>query len=121
MFYQSFRGFKIARSCSPLNHLLFADDLVIFTTAISSEATLLLRIVLINIALGSGQTVNASKSNILFSKNTTNSNISAIRHILPYQITPANAKHIGLPILYEKSKTTVFSNILDKVNGKIEG
>jgi hypothetical protein len=41
MFHQSLRGFKIARSCSPLNHLLFVDDLVIFTTTTSSEAIII--------------------------------------------------------------------------------
>jgi len=41
LLYSNLRGFKIARSCAPLNHLLFADDLVIFTTATSSEASLI--------------------------------------------------------------------------------
>jgi hypothetical protein len=120
MFHRSLRGFKIARSCSPLNHLLFADDLVIFTTATSSEATII-NDCLNKYSSWSGQTVNANKSNILFSKNTAASTILAIRNILPYQITPATAKHLGLPVLYGKSKTAAFSDILDKVNGKIEG
>jgi hypothetical protein len=41
LLHQSLRGFKIARSCSSLNHLLFADDLVIFTAATSSEAIII--------------------------------------------------------------------------------
>jgi len=103
LFHQSLRGFKIARSRSPLNHLLFADDLVIFTTATSSEA------IIINYCLNkysswSGQTINANKSNILFSKNTVTSTISAIRNILPYQITLATAIHLSLPILLENPK-----------------
>jgi hypothetical protein len=57
----------------------------------------------------------------MFCKNISASNISAIRNVLPYQITPTNAKHLGLPIPYGKSKAAVFLDILDKVNGKIEG
>jgi hypothetical protein len=38
LFQKYLCGFKIARSCAPLNHLLFADDLIIFITATSSEA-----------------------------------------------------------------------------------
>jgi hypothetical protein len=38
MLHNSLRGFKISRSCPSLNHLLFADDLVIFSTATSWEA-----------------------------------------------------------------------------------
>jgi hypothetical protein len=104
----------------PLNHLLFADDLVIFTTVTFSEA-IIIKGCLNKYSFWSGQTINASKSNILFSKNTAVSIISAIRNFLPYQTTPATAKHLGLPILYGNSKKAVFSDILDKVNGKIEG
>jgi hypothetical protein len=39
LLHSSLRDFKIARSCSTLNHLAFADDLVIFTQATSGEAT----------------------------------------------------------------------------------
>jgi hypothetical protein len=41
--------------------------------------------------------------------------------ILPYVNTPFNAKHLGLPILFVKSKHASFMDILDKVRGKIEG
>jgi hypothetical protein len=78
MFHRSLRGFKIARSCSPLNHLLFACDLIIFTTAT------IIKDCLNKYSYWFGQTVNANKSNILFSKNTAVSTISAIRNILPY-------------------------------------
>jgi hypothetical protein len=41
MLHNSLRGFKISRSDASLNHLLFADDLVIFTSATSSEASII--------------------------------------------------------------------------------
>jgi hypothetical protein len=98
----------------------FVDDLVIFITATSSEA-IIIKDCLKKYSSWSGQTVNANKSIIMFCKNTAASNVSAIRNGLPYQITPVNAKHLGLPIPYDKSKASVFSDILDKVNGKIKG
>jgi hypothetical protein len=118
--YSSLRGFKIARSCAPLSHLLFADDLVIFTTATASEASII-QTCLDKYSRWSGQTVNVTKSNLLFSNNIAPTMISAIQTILPYTITPATALHLGLPMLFGKSKTTAFSDILDKVQGKIEG
>jgi len=120
LFYSTLRGFKIARSCAPLNHLLFADDLVIFTTTTSSEASLI-KSCLDKYGLWSGQTVNIHKSHILFSKNTSPATISAIQAILPYARTPASARHLGLPLLIGPSKSTAFSDILEKVQGKIEG
>jgi hypothetical protein len=120
LFYSSLRGFPIARSCAPLNHLLFADDLVIFTTATATEAGII-QTCLDKYSRWSGQTVNVTKSNIIFSKNTAPSMISAIQTILPYTCTLATARHLGLPLLFGKSKTATFSDILDKVQAKIEG
>jgi hypothetical protein len=55
-----------------------------------------------------GHSVHADKSTILFSKNTATSTISTTRNILPYQLTPVTAKHLGLPILFNRSKTAAF-------------
>jgi hypothetical protein len=41
MLHNSLRGFKISRSSESLNHLLFTDDLVVFTSATSSEASII--------------------------------------------------------------------------------
>jgi hypothetical protein len=41
LLYSSLRSFKIARTCTPLNHILFADDLVIFSSATSGEVALI--------------------------------------------------------------------------------
>jgi hypothetical protein len=65
--------------------------------------------------------VNVAKSNILFSSNTTASTKASILDILPYACTPIFAKHLGLPILFGRSKQSSFLDILQKVQGKIEG
>jgi exonuclease III len=120
LLFGSLRGFKIARACSPLNHLLFADDLIIFSTATSKEAATI-KSCLDKYCLWSGQSVNHVKSHILFSKNTSSSTITAIQNILPYDVTPATARHLGLPLLFGKSKVVAFSDILEKAQGKIAG
>jgi len=120
LLYSSLRGFKIARSCTPLNYLLFVDDQVIFSSATSGEAAII-KTCLDKYSSWSRQTVNIHKSNILFIKNTAPATIFAIQSILPYNHNPATAKHLGLPHLIGKSKTTAFSDILEKVQGKIEG
>jgi hypothetical protein len=69
----------------------------------------------------SGQMVNISKSNILFNKNSSATTITAIWNIPPYTLTPITVKHLGLPILFGKFKMAAFSDLLEKIQGKIEG
>jgi hypothetical protein len=76
------KGIKIARSCTPISHLLFVDDLILFAKATSLEA------VNLNSYLNlycrwSGQFINISKSPIHFSKNTATSTINSISDIFP--------------------------------------
>jgi hypothetical protein len=120
LLHQNLQGFKISRRCFPLNHLLFADDLIIFTHATSSEAGII-KDCLAKYSLWSGQTVNMEKSNILFSANTTASTKASILDIIPYVETPNSAKHLGLPMFFGRSKQYLFLDILQKVKGKIEG
>jgi hypothetical protein len=120
LLHQSLQGFKISRRCFPLTHLLFADDLMIFTHATSSEAGII-KECLTKYNLWSGQTVNTDKSNILFSANTCVSTRNSILEIIPYAGTPISAKHLGLPMFFGRSKQSSFLDILHKVKGKIEG
>jgi hypothetical protein len=114
------KGIKIARNCSPITHLLFADDLILFAKATSSEATLL-NSILDRYCQWSGQAVNTSKSSIYFSKNTAPAVINSISSILPYKRISLSAKYLGLPLFFGKSKVSDFKDILEKVSGKIEG
>jgi hypothetical protein len=63
------KGMRIARNSPAINHLLFADDLLIFGKATLLEASSI-KSCLDKYCAWSGQTVNASKSSIRFSKNT---------------------------------------------------
>jgi hypothetical protein len=119
LLHQSLQGYRISWGCPPLNHLIFADDLVIFTHATSLEASII-NDCLSKYNLWSGQSVNVDKSNILFSSNTTASTKASILDILPYTEIPISAKHLGLPMFFGRSKQSSFFDILQKVQGKIE-
>jgi hypothetical protein len=114
------RGMKIARNNPSIHHLLFADDLLIFGKASISEATTLKKC-LDKYCLWSGQTINATKSSIRFSKNTNPTTSSNILNILPFSASLKSSIYLGLPILIGKSKREAFQGIIDKVSSKIEG
>jgi hypothetical protein len=69
----------------------------------------------------SGQSINVSKSSIHFNKNTAPSVIQSIRAIFPFTKALNSSKYLGLPLLFGKSKTVTFTDILENVSGKIEG
>jgi hypothetical protein len=102
------------------SHLLFANDLILFTKATSSQANSL-KVVLDQFCTWFGQAINPSKSSIHFSRNTDSSVIHSICGILPFKRALSSAKYLGLPFLFSKSKSADFKDILDKVSGKIEG
>jgi hypothetical protein len=117
------KGIKIARNCSPIFHLYFADDLIMFVKATSSEANIL-KSVLDQYCYWSRQAINTLKSFIHFSKKSAHvviNSISSISSILPYKRTSISSKYLDLPLFIGKSKAGAFKDILEKVFGKIEG
>jgi hypothetical protein len=111
---------RIARNCTAIHHLLFADDLLIFRRATVSEATCI-KSCLDKYCRWSGQSINATKSSIRLSKNTNPSTSEVISNIIPYPSNPSNSLYLGLPILMGNSKKRAFQGIIDKVLGIIEG
>lgn len=65
----SLPGIRVARNCPKVNHLLFADDTMIFTRSDPSSCDALMEI-LSAYELASGQKINPLKSSITFSSKT---------------------------------------------------
>ena len=114
------KGIKIACNCSPISHLLFADDLILFAKATSSK-TVILNSCLDLYCQWSGQAINIPKSLVHFSKNTPTSTINSISGIFPFKRALISSKYVGLPLFFGKSKSADFKDTMEKVSGKIEG
>jgi hypothetical protein len=108
------KDLKISRNNPTINHLLFADDLLIFGKANLKEASSI-KTYLEKYCLWSGQTINNDKSSIRFSKNTNSITASLL------STNSTNPIHLGLPILFGNSKKEAFQSIIDKVANKVEG
>ena len=96
-------GIKMARMCPLISHLLFVDDVIIFSKANPSEARAILRC-LNTYSTWSGQHINMSKSAIFFSKNCKSSTKDAVNGILHLTLIPSRAKYLGIPLFMHKSK-----------------
>jgi hypothetical protein len=113
-------GIKMARSCPPISHLLFADDVLIFSKANVSEAGVILNC-LSTYSSWSGQRINISKSAIFFSRNCRDSIKVAINGVLNLAQIPARAKYLGIPLFMHRSKKTSFMELKDRIFAKITG
>jgi hypothetical protein len=113
-------GIKMARSCPPISHLFFADDVMIFSRANNSEARTILSC-LSTYSKWSGQCINISKPAMFFSRNCRPAMKISIKGILGLNLIPARAKYLGMPLFLLKKKSDSFIELKDKIFSKITG
>jgi hypothetical protein len=101
-------GIKICAGAPSFNHLLFADDSLILLK-VSEESALHLRNILNLFEVCSGQTINADKSSIVFSKNTPRRDRNQMMSLLGVSCEGRNGKYLGLPVYVGKSRSKTFA------------
>jgi hypothetical protein len=114
----SIHGVKISRNAPPVSHLLFADDLIIFSRANKFEATTI-RSCLQKFSAWSGQTINEAKLAVHFSRNFRGLARDEVCATLNIQHSFNQNSHLGLPSFIHRSKRLAFND--ERVLQKIEG
>lgn len=99
----SIHSVKVSWAAPFISHLLFADDLLIFSRANVQEANQIL-IVLEEYSQWLGQRVNLAKSALFCSSNTHPVVIEEICIILQVKKLGLDSKYLGLPPLYREIK-----------------
>jgi hypothetical protein len=110
----------VATSAPPVNHLLFADDSLLFfkeTTEGAKEVSLLLE----TYAKASGQRINKDKSSIFFSKGCPDEVRLVVKNILNVPNEQLNEKYLGMPADVGTSKNGAFKYLKDRLWTKIQG
>jgi hypothetical protein len=113
-------GIKISWHSPSVSHLLYADDLMVFSRANSSEASSILNC-LTKFSSWSGQKVNMEKSSLFLSKNSTTAILNSIHSILQLKLIPTNAKHLGLPLFFLRNNNLAFDDLKLKILNRISG
>ncbi|KAM0963513.1 hypothetical protein EV1_022375 [Malus domestica] len=90
-------GYRVSPAGTPITHLFFADDSVLFGKATAEEALGFLDI-LKNYASGSGQELNLSKSLIIFGSQTRNRTRLEIGKTMGIQCKVGFGKYLGLQV-----------------------
>ena len=103
-------GCKVARGAPSISHLLFADDCYFLFKATQEEANNM-RGILSKYEMLSGQMVNFSKSDIVFSPNTDVTERKSICEILEVNEKDKPGKYLGMPMYVGKSKKEVSDRV----------
>jgi hypothetical protein len=113
-------GIRIARCSLMVSHLLFADDLIIFSRANISKARVI-QDCLSTYSRWFGQKINYSKSAIFFSKNYKPSIRGSIKSMLDLPHLSAKAKYLGIALFVHRSKKGSLADLKEKMLSKIDG
>ncbi|KAK6119801.1 hypothetical protein DH2020_046456 [Rehmannia glutinosa] len=112
-------GIAIARGAPRINHLLFADDSIIFSKA-SPDCAQSIQLLLGKFAAASGQQINFVKSSISFSPNVNDSLRNDICCILGLEISSvSHQNYLGLPSVVGCNKRNTFKAIKERVQKKL--
>ncbi|KAL4342320.1 hypothetical protein GQ457_08G033220 [Hibiscus cannabinus] len=114
------RGIRASQQGPRINHLLYADDSIIFIRNSPQEASRLME-VLRMFADSSGQCINFHKSAIYFSPATTTAHRRRISDILGIYETTDPVIYLGVPLRVDKNKTNTFGFLTERVDDRIEG
>lgn len=114
------KGLRLAPSCPTLSHLCFADDTVLFTEA-SLEQVDIIKDCLLQFCAASGQKINLAKSQVYFSKNVTSDLANDIANGLQIEQTTDLGKYLGVTSIHGRVTCHHFTDLLDRINGRLEG
>lgn len=114
------RGIRVSVRSPWVNHLLFADDSLIFLGAQLASAGRLNEILRIYTEC-SGQAVNKEKSSIYFSPNATQPVRDAMKQELGIFIEAFTERYLDLPTAVGRITSGSFDHIGERSRGKMQG
>ncbi|XP_061993460.1 uncharacterized protein LOC133711342 [Rosa rugosa] len=112
-------GISICKGAPMVNHLLFADDSMLYAKA-NLQACQAISNVLEVYGKASGQQVNFHKSSVTFSKNVGIVNQRLFASSLGVEVVESHEKYLGLPTFVGKNKTSTFQYIQERLNHKLK-
>ncbi|KAL4302640.1 hypothetical protein GQ457_10G009930 [Hibiscus cannabinus] len=111
-------GVRASKHGPPVNHLLFADDNLVFLRSNMSEVHCL-KDILSTYSIVSGQKVNFSKSTTYFSPRTPSAHRIAVHETLGVQEVDDPGIYLGVPLVIGKNKYAAFGRYRDKVDTRV--
>lgn len=100
------------------SHLFFADDLILFSEASSTQATVMKGVMNLFCSL-SGQSVSFEKSMVYCSPNVRSSLAKNISRICGSPLTADLGVYLGMPLIHSRVSASTYANLVDKVQSRL--
>ncbi|XP_026450651.1 uncharacterized protein LOC113350742 [Papaver somniferum] len=113
-------GIKLSTDAPAINHLLCADDCMVFCKANLEECNNLIKFFQ-EFSQSSGKMINFAKSGIFFSKNAGPYIADRISTTMKIQKFDIKDNYLGYPLFTSKSKVQAFKPFIDKLKYRIAG
>ncbi|XP_075080304.1 uncharacterized protein LOC142165824 [Nicotiana tabacum] len=114
-----FCGFGMPKWSPKINHLAYADDMIIFSS--SDETSLMLIIQVLNAyEVASGQLVNKTKSAVYLHYLTDMEVVSKVERITGIHRNDFPIIYLGCPIFYARRKLEYYQPLITKVMDKLQ-
>ncbi|KAL6125591.1 hypothetical protein ACLB2K_073647 [Fragaria x ananassa] len=101
-----------------ISHLFFADDLILFSEASTSQATIM-KCCMDTFCNLSGQSVSLEKSMVYCSPNVSSDLANRISSICGSPITEDLGVYLGMPLIHSRVSAATYSNLVDKVQTRL--
>lgn len=103
-----------------INHLAFADDIILFSNGCRVSLKLLLDI-LAKYGRISGQMIKKHKSCVILKPNAQEEEIARIEGITGFKHKNLPIKYLGCPIYARRKKIALFTEMSERITSKITG
>lgn len=110
----------MGRNITPVSHLFYADDMLIFTNG-RVRSLQILRNLMSRYQLSSGQEINLNKSAFYASKRISQGRIARIQRVSGCHVKQLPFKYLGAPIYKGRCKSIFFEDTIGKLTQKLEG
>lgn len=108
----------LARGGPKLSHLMFADDLVLFSEATMDQVRVV-KMCLDLFCNSSGQKVSNDKTQVFFSKNVHWRVRTQLSEALGFQRTEDLRKYLGVPLIHKRVSRHTFRYVIDKASQRL--
>ncbi|XP_060200890.1 uncharacterized protein LOC132629180 [Lycium barbarum] len=116
----SFHGFHMAQNGPKINHLSFADDVIIFSSGKKKSLQLIMK-TLSKYEKVSGQLINKTKSHFMLSPCASQFIATRVTKVTGFNQEASPITYLGFPLHVGRQRIIFFSDLVSKVVNRIRG